>query len=78
LQTILENISRKGESSIFERRADGQSNMTTLLYGPGQSHMTNSITSAVPYEYSEPYPCHGSTLQVLRPAPFFISSENIL
>jgi hypothetical protein len=32
--------------------------------------MTISNSSAVPYKYSEPYPCHGSTLRVLRPAPF--------
>jgi hypothetical protein len=28
--------------------------------------MTISNSSAVPYKYSEPYMCHGSTLRVLR------------
>jgi hypothetical protein len=37
--------------------------------------MTISIPSAVPCEYSEPCPCHGSTLRVLRPAPFSIFSK---
>jgi hypothetical protein len=67
----------KGEL-IFKRRADGQSNMTTILINFGQSHMTTSIPSAVPYKYSEPYPCHGSTLRVLRPAPFSIFLKSTL
>jgi hypothetical protein len=61
----------KGEL-IFKRRAGGQSNMTTIFVNSGQSHMTTSIPSAVPCKYSEPYPCHGSTLRVLRPAAFSI------
>jgi hypothetical protein len=59
----------KGEL-IFKRRFGGQSDLTTILINSGQSHMTTFIPSAVPYKYSEPYLCHGSTLRVLRPAPF--------
>jgi hypothetical protein len=52
IKTILVKALGKGEL-IFKRRAGGQSNMTTLLYKSGQSHMTISIS-------------FGSTPQVLR------------
>jgi hypothetical protein len=31
------------------------------------------LSSAVPYKYSEPLSCYGSTLRVLRQAPFSVS-----
>jgi hypothetical protein len=68
LQNILTKALGKREL-IFKRRAGGQSNMTTLLYKPGQSHMTISIprqypastpnhnrAKVVPSKYSEPAP----------------------
>jgi hypothetical protein len=67
----------KGEL-IFKWTAGGQSNMTIPPYKPGQSHMTISISSAVPCKYSEPQLCHGSTLRVLRLTLFSIVLKTIL
>jgi hypothetical protein len=63
---------------LFKRKVGGQSNMTTILINSGQSDLTTSIPSAVPCKYSEPELCHGSTLRVLRPAPFSIFSKTFL
>jgi hypothetical protein len=69
-ETLVKAL-QKGEL-ISKRRASGQSNMTTILINSDQSHMTTSHPLAVPCKYSEPSLCHGSTLRVIRPAPFSI------
>jgi hypothetical protein len=77
LKAFLVKALGKGELN-FKRRVGGQSNMTTFLYKPDQSHMTISIPLAVPCKYSESSPYHGSTLRVLRPAPFSIFPKTLL
>jgi hypothetical protein len=76
-KTILVKALGKGEL-ICKSRADDQSNMTTLLQESRSITHDHPKPSAVPCEYSEPKPCRGSTLRVLRPAPFSISFRNHL
>jgi hypothetical protein len=62
----LQKSSREG-GTHFQEKSRGQSNMTTILINFGSITHDHFPPSVVPYKYSKPSMCHGSTLRVLRP-----------